>query len=90
MNVVYGLIGIIGALLAAFFFQRSKAQTSEALLENQKTKEELLNKDKDILQHNAELTLEEKTRKQLEEQTKEKQNEIPTPQNIIDFFSKRK
>lgn len=90
MELILGLLGVIAALVGAFFFQRSKAQTNEAINENLKTKEELLKVDEKVVLNNSSLKQEEITRNQLREDIKKEQNEESTPGDILEFFNKRK
>jgi uncharacterized membrane protein YciS (DUF1049 family) len=90
MDYILGLLGVIGALIVAFFFQRSKAQTAEALNQNIKVKEDLLKAETKIGENNAELKLEEIKRNQLLEDVKKEQDEEVNSGDVLDFFNNRK
>lgn len=90
IKLIGALVATVGTLIVAFLFQRSKAQTAEALNENLKVKEELLKTDEKIADNNAELKQEEVKRQQLLEDMKKEQDEEPTPNDVLDFFNKRK
>lgn len=90
MNTILALLGVIGALVGAFFFQRSKAQTSEALNQNTKVKEELLKEDSKINENNTSLKTEENNQNVLKEDLKKEENEKVNSADIIDFFNKHK
>jgi hypothetical protein len=90
MNIILTLLGIIGALIGAFFFQRSKAQSASALNENIKVKEDLVKADAQISNNKLKLTEEDVKRLQLLEDVKKEKDETPTPDDLVDFFNKRK
>lgn len=74
-NKFLKFIGAIGAafaaLLAWLFYERSKRKSAEGLLENQETKEKLIEKDKQINVHEANLEVEESKREELKKQMRE-------------------
>lgn len=74
------LLLVIGGLIGAFFYQRSKRRSAEALNENVETKEKLLNLDKEKNTNDANLLLENERRndlrKQLEEDINDKEDSI--------------
>lgn len=90
IKLVIGGILAIGALILAFLFERSKAQTAEALNENVKTKEKLLKIDEEIAVNNAGLKEEEIKRGQLREDIKKEQDKEVTSDDVVDFFNSRK
>ena len=90
MSIIAGLIAAIGALVAAFFFQKSKADTASALNENVKTKEDLLKADQKIAANNAGTEQEEINRQKLLEDLKKGSDEKLSSNNVVDFFNNRK
>ena len=76
------LIVLILGLLGFGVYNHKKRQSAEALLQNTDLKEELNNKDKDILKDQAELSLEEQKRKEALEKIKK-----PNEQNIVDLIN---
>lgn len=89
MQTILALLGVIGALIGAFLFQRSKAQTAEALNQNIKVKEDLLKADTKIANNNAALNQEEINRNQLKEDIKKEKDEKVSSGDLLDFFNKR-
>jgi hypothetical protein len=81
------LIGIIVLLGGGFLFVNSKRKTAEGLLQNQETKEKLLDIDKSSLKDQAALELEkQKTEALREEHEKPGLNE-ENVKNILNFFN---
>jgi len=66
------LVGIIIALLGAFFYVNTKRKSSEALLENNEVNKKLNEQDKEIAKDSGLLEAEAIKRKQLEEEMKKK------------------
>lgn len=84
------LIGIILALVGGLFYTNSKKKSAESLLENQSTKEKLLEVDKANLKDQANLEVEkEKTAKLKEEHEKIGANE-ESIKDVLDFFNSTK
>lgn len=79
------LIGLVGVLAGWLFFERNRRKSAEALNHNLETKEELLEKDKEISNNNASLALEEKRREDLNKQTG---NKDETVKDVLDFLNK--
>ncbi len=81
------LIGLIVVLFGGLVYNRTKKQSAEALLENQETKEKLLNVDKSALVDKANLEAE----KQKTEELKADHDKVgPNEENIkdiLDFFN---
>lgn len=88
MNTNY-LIGIIVALLGAFFYQRNKTNTAEARNDNLEVKEKLNDINKDISKNEGSLDSEELKQEDIKKEL-EKASVVETIGNIIDFFNKRK
>lgn len=81
------LLGIIGLLVGALLFTRTKQKSAESLLENQETKEKLLEVDKAGLVDKANVEVEkEKVAALKEEHEKVSVNE-ETIKDILDFFN---
>lgn len=81
------LIGAIIGLVGFIFFQKTKKDSAEALLENLTTKEKTNALDSSIAKNDGTLQSEEEKRKAIETDTKNK--EVPLGQkDLIDFFNK--
>lgn len=87
LKIILGLLGIAGAGL--IYFKLAKGRSAEALLENQESKEKLLEKDKEIGNNNAGLTLEEERRKALEAQANSEKSKDLSDAANSSFFNKR-
>lgn len=85
------ILGLLGVAVAGFiYYKLNKAKSAEALLENQESKEKLLEKDKAIGNNNASLTLEEKLREATENQAKEEKSKDLSDEDLAKFFNNRK
>jgi predicted subunit of tRNA(5-methylaminomethyl-2-thiouridylate) methyltransferase len=82
------IYAILAGLAVLFFLKKNKAAEAEA--ENLKTKEKLLEVQKEIVKTEAALEIEEKKRDNLKNELERKTNEALTEQDIIDFFNRRK
>ncbi len=78
---------ITAIALALFYYQRNKNITDEALLRQQDLKIDLAKDDSDIAHNNEALQAEEAKRAALE---KDKSNEKPSLQSIVDSLNTRK
>lgn len=76
------LYALIATLVGAFFYVNSKKNSAEALLNNQKTKEEVLKDDRNIAKNDGLLDAEEQKRKELENAKKD-------TTDPADFFNRR-
>lgn len=82
---------IIAGLVGLFAFERSKRQSAEALLENQETKEKILDKDKEIANNNANLNVEASKQDELKKNIEEgKKDENSSPEDLANFFNRNK
>lgn len=90
MNIILTLLGVIAALFGVALFQKSKADTANALNQNIKTKEDLLKTDEKIVDNNVSLKQEDIKRNQLAEDVKKDQNEEVSSRDVLDFFNNRK
>lgn len=75
------LLTILAAVAGLFLFTNSKRKTAEALLENQKVKEDLNKSSQELAKNNGLLEAEEEKRKALENAKKDNSS-------ITDFFNK--
>jgi cell division protein FtsN len=83
MNLIYTLVGIIVALAGAFFFQKGKKDSAEALLQNQDMKNKLNPLDQQIAKNNGLLEAEEVKRQQMAEELKRKENEKLSDEELL-------
>lgn len=88
MNTNY-LLGIIAALVGAFFYQKNKANSAEARNDNLDVKEKLNTVDQDIAKNNGNLESEQQKQNELKKEI-EAPNAVETITTLIDFFTKRK
>lgn len=84
MDIIAGLAAVIAALVSGIFYFKAKSGIAEALNQNEKTKEQLLEKDKQLASNNAQLDVEEQKRNELKNSPKVDNS------NIVDFFINRK
>ena len=84
------LIGIIVALIGAVLFQSSKKKSTEALLENQSTKETLAALDKDEQKNKGLIEAEAQKQADAKSDAESEKAKNVTNQDIIDFFNNRK
>lgn len=84
------LVGLVGVLGALFLWERSKRRTSEALLENQETKEKLVEIDKTISKNEGTLEAEETKREEIKKDLEEEKNETKTNEELEKFFNRPK
>lgn len=87
MNTNY-LLGIIAALVGAFFYQKNKANSAEARNDNLDVKEKLNTVDQDIAKNNGNLESEQQKQNELKKelQNVDVQDSI---EKLVDFFKKR-
>ncbi len=76
------LLTLLATVTGLFLYNNSKRKTAEALLENQKTKDELNKSSQELAKNNGLLEAEEEKRKALEN-AKEDTN------SITDFFNRK-
>lgn len=89
MEYLYALFaGIVLAIIGMVSMSRSKV--SDAIIENNKVKEDLAKKDQEIAANNSNIQNEQNVRNQLKEDMVKVQNEEVTPDNIVSFFNNRK
>lgn len=86
-NTILGLFGALGLTAIGFFYMKAKKDSAEALLNNQRTKQDVAKIDGQIAKNDAILESEEEKRKAINQQIKDAQNEAG---DVIDFFNKRK
>lgn len=79
---------LLGGLLVTFLLK--KDNSSKAREENLETKEKLLEIEKEIAKLDISIESEESKRSELKKETVEKTNEALSPEDIADFFNKRK
>lgn len=86
------LIGIIVALVGAFFWQRNRANTAEARNDNLQTKEELNKIDNVIAKNSGQEQAEEEKQAKLKKEIQENATKsiVDNVSSLIDFFNKRK
>lgn len=80
MTTILGILAGVAGILAVFF--RSKANSSEALLENNKTNQEILELDKQLAKNEGLLEAEEAKREELQKEVKDVSKE-----DLIDFVN---
>lgn len=85
MDFAAAALLILGGL---YFMQKSRALEAEA--ENLETKEKLAELSKEIVKADASLEIEEEKRKTVREEMEKKTNEVLSPEEIADFFNRRK
>lgn len=83
MTTILGILAGVAGILAVFF--RSKANSSEALLENNKTNQEILELDKQLAKNEGLLEAEEAKREELQKEVKDVSKE-----DLIDFVNNLK
>jgi len=81
-------LAILCGLGVLFFLRKNKA--SDAQVENLETKEKVLQLEKELIKTKADLELEETKREDLKKEMTEKINESLTPEDIADYFNRRK
>lgn len=89
MDFMQILLGIVALLVGGLFFERSRRKSAEGLLDNLKTKEEILEKDKQINENNALKTNEELKRNQLNQDIETEKNSKDNNEDLENFFNKR-
>ncbi len=82
------LIGIIVLLGGAFLFTNSKRKSAESLLENQETKEKLLEVDKATLVDKANLEVEKQKEAALKSEHEKVAANEQSIKDVLDFFTK--
>lgn len=90
MDLLTILFGVIAALVGGFFYQKSKKDSAEALLQNQDTKKALNELDKTVAKNDGLLTAEEEKRKQLEKDLEAEKAKDVSQKDLTDFFNNRK
>jgi len=83
MTTILGILAGVAGILAVFF--RSKANSSEALLENNKTNQEILELDKQLAKNEGLLEAEEAKREELQKEVKDVSKE-----DLVDFVNNLK
>ena len=83
------LIGLVMALLGALFYQKTKRQSAEALLENNVTKGKLNEKDRDIAKNQGLDQAEEQKRAELLEKAKQEKDKKKNVKDTEDFFNNK-
>ncbi len=81
------LIGIIVLLGGGFLFVNSKRKSAEGLLQNQETKEKLLDIDKSSLKDQASLELEKQKTEALKEEHEKPGANEQNIKDILNFFN---
>lgn len=79
------LVALIVGLVGAFLFQRSKAKSAEALNDNLEIKENLLEKQKEVVKNQGLIEAEEQKREEIKNDEKN-----PTLIDIADYINRRK
>lgn len=89
MKYIKYLVGAVGVLLGAFFFERSKAKSAEALNENIETKEEVqkLQAIKDV--NNASIQSEEQKREDIAKQSSDEKSKPTSSTELLDFLNRK-
>jgi hypothetical protein len=82
----YALEALVGILTLAFFFERSKANTNEALVAEQKTQEQVATLQKQADVNDSKLIEESDKREEIK---KEATNEKSESSDTTDYLSKR-
>lgn len=85
--MISGIIAIIVALVGGLFYNKTKRQSSEALLANQETKEKLLEVDKANLVDSANLQVEKQKVERLKEAHEKVGPNEESIKDILDFFN---
>lgn len=86
MNLIYSLVGIIVALIGAFFFQKNKKDSAEALLQNNDVKNQLNQSNQEISKNNGLLEAEKIMRQRLDEQlaAQKKESEKMSNEDLLE------
>lgn len=89
-EIATGIGLVVGAIVAFFWYKNN--QDSKVLEDNNKIKEQLVEKDKEIAVNSADIKNQETVRNQLQEDIKktEESKDEETPNNVVDFFNNRK
>lgn len=82
------LYALLGGLVVVFFLKKDNA--SKAREENLEIKEKLLEIEKEAAKLDVSIESEENKRTELKKEMVEKTNEALSPEDIADFFNKRK
>lgn len=88
--MVAAILGALAALLGALLIQRSKTKSAEALLENQESLQQIAKIQAEKEKNNANLQLEEQRREDVKKQSKEKIDDTPTVDELLEFLNRPK
>lgn len=88
--MITGLILAVAALFGWGLLERNKRESSESLLQNQKTKEEITKLDGVQQENSAHQQLEEERRTDIKNEANEKKSEPISDNGLLDYFRKLK
>lgn len=89
MNIILGLIGAVIALGGAFIYQLIRSKGSEALLQNNATKEQLNTINKEVSKNDGLLEAEKEKREQIAQDLKEKESYSQSKDTILDWLNSK-
>lgn len=84
------VIGLLVAVLGMLFYERTKKQSAEGLLQNLENKEKDVELQTDQAKNSGLLSAEEEKQRQIKEEVKAKLNETGSVNTILDSFNRRK
>lgn len=86
LGLVFGFI--LAIVTGAFFYERSRRQSAEAIADNQETIDKINDGDKKIIKNEAINQAEEEKRADIKEEIKKQQED--DSETVADFLNKRK
>lgn len=89
MNLILGLIGAVVALGGVFLYQLIRSKGSEALLQNNATKDQLNAINKDVSKNDGLLEAEKEKRDQIEKDLQEKESYNESKDSILDWLNNK-
>lgn len=88
MNLMVILIAAFSTLIGWLLYERSKRKSAEALNDNIKTKEEVLEIQKDVVKNEGLIDAERIKREEMIKKLEEEKNKDVSNKDLLDFFNK--
>lgn len=86
-NLLIALLGIVGILFGLYLRERSKAQSSQALADNVKSKEEVATIQKDVDSNDAKIAEEKQKQADLQKNLDEEKKKDVSQDDLLHFFN---
>lgn len=83
------LLGAIALLVGGLLIERKKRQSAEALLENQKTKEQIQSIQKNVDVNNASIVVEEQKREDIKKASAEELAKVIAGSDLLKFLNRK-